>query len=183
MRTWLRRGFKTLPWFLLALIAFYLIFLEGMWDATSGRFHRKAIELFSYTNDITKAEVYLLAGEEAEQKGITFPIRPYASEHPVYGTVALSGGDLDEFLDLWGLQEPSFNRQALCHYPVYGFRLYRGSRLVGETSICWECSNFYVTVYPGISGWYGFVADSENAEALLEFCDTLLPYKRISNAQ
>lgn len=183
MRNWLHRGFKFLPWLLLALVAIYFAFFDGWRDATSGRFHRKAFELFSNTHKVTKAEVYLLMGEESAQEETTFPIRPDGSTHPVYGSTELSGKELDEFLKVWRYQEPSIWRQALCHHPAYGFRLYEGGSLVAETSICWECSNYYVTAYPGMSGWYGFIADSENAKALLDFCDARLPYKRPSNAQ
>ena len=178
MRKWLNRGFKFLPWFLLALVAIYFALFGGWRDATSGRFHRKAFELFSNTHEVTKAEIYLLMGDESNLEDRTFPIRPYGSTHPIYGSKEVSGEELEQFLDVWRYQEPSIWRQALCHHPAYGFRLYEGHSLVVETSICWECSNYYVTAYPGMSGWYGFVADSENAKALLDFCDARLPYKR-----
>lgn len=119
-------------------------------------------------------------GEETAQEDTTFPIRPYGKTHPIYGSVDLTGDELEQFLNVWRYQEPNYWRQAMCHFPAFGFRLYEGDSLVAETSICWKCSNYYVTAYPGMSGWYGFVADSENAKALLDFCDARLPYKRPS---
>jgi hypothetical protein len=178
MRKWIQRGLKWLPWLIVVVCAVYFGLLDGWRDATAGRFHRKAIELFSHTDGITKVEVYLLMGEDANERKETFPLRPYGSTTPVYGSVTLSGSELDEFLELWGYQAPNYWSQAMCHGAVYGYRLYRGGRLVGETSICWECSNFYVTAYPGMSGWYGFTADSNSAKDLLAFCDARLPYKR-----
>lgn len=182
MRHMLQKSFNWLLWLLLATVAIYFVFLEGWRDATSGRFHRKALETFANTHGITNVEIYLLMGEESEREDTTFPIRPKGSEHPVYGSVALSGEELEGFLDVWRYQEPGMWRQALCHHPAYGFRLYRGDRQVTETSICWECSNYYVTVYPGISTWYGFASDAESGQELLKFCDARLPYKRPAEA-
>jgi hypothetical protein len=167
-----------LPWLIVGVCAVYFGLLDGWRDATVGRFHRKALELFSDTKGITKVEVYLLKGEDANVREETFPLRPYGSTTPVYGSVVLSGSELDEFLGHWCRQAPSFWNQAMCHDAVYGYRLYRGGRVVGETSICWKCSNFYVTVYPGMSGWYGFTSTSKSALDLLAFCDARLPYKR-----
>lgn len=155
----------------------YLTVLGGWKDATQGRFHRKAFDLFQDTGGVTSAKLYLLMGEGAGT-GETFPNRPYGNRHPVHGSIELSGAELEEFLGLWELQEPDLRQQALCHQAAYGFRLYRGGRLVGETSVCWKCSNYYVTVYPGVAGWYGFAADSGAGQALLAFCDARLPYPR-----
>lgn len=178
MRKWIQRGVKWLPWLIVGICAVYFGLLGGWRDATVGRYHRKAIELFSDTDGITKVEVFLLMGEAANEREETFPLRPYGSTTPVYGSVTLKGSELDEFIELWSYQAPNYWSQAMCHGAVYGYRLYRGGRLVGETSICWECSNFYVTAYPGMSGWYGFTADSKSAKDLLAFCDARLPYKR-----
>ncbi|MBB5354006.1 hypothetical protein HNR46_004278 [Haloferula luteola] len=167
-----------MSWLIVAVAAIYFGLLGGWRDATLGRFHRKAFELFGKTEGISKVEVFLLMGEDADEREETFPIRPYGSDDPIYGRVELTGDELEHFLELWSYQVPSYWNQALCHEPAYGFRLYRGGRLVGETSICWECSNFYVTAYPGMSGWYGFIAESKSAKDLLAFCDARLPYKR-----
>lgn len=182
MTRWLQRGFRCLPWLLLGIVALYFVVFSGWKDATIGRYHRKAFDLFSDTEGLTSVTIYLLLGEEAKKEKNVFPIRPYGDKDPTYGSVELSGDELEKFLDLWRYQEPAIWRQALCHHPVYGFRLYRGNTLAGETSICWKCSNYYVTPYPGMSAWYGFMADSKNALALLDFCDARLPYKRLPKA-
>ncbi len=67
----------------------------------------------------------------------------------------------------------------MCHEPVYGFQLFRKGKLTRETSICWKCSNFSVNVYPAMTTFYGFNAESEQARELLAFCDKLLPYRRL----
>lgn len=178
MRKWIQRGVNCLTWLILITVLVYFGPLGGWRDATVGRFHRKAFELFSDTDGITKVEVFLLSGEDANKQKETFPLRPYGSTTPVYGRLTLTGSDLDRFLELWSSQAPTYWGQAMCHKPVYGYRLFRKGKLAGETSICWECSNYYVSIYPGISGWYGFRADIMNARDLLAFCDARLPYKR-----
>ncbi len=90
----------------------------------------------------------------------------------------LTGDGLRHFLQLWEYQEAEYEAQALCHYPVYGVRLYRNNNLVTETSLCWECQTYYVRVYPGLSKWYGFEAHNSDGKRLLEFCDERLPYNR-----
>lgn len=154
----------------------YLALFDGFKDVTAGRTHREAYDLFADTEGIYEVRVYLIMGE-GKSDG-SFPIRPYGTEEPTYGSVALTGKELKGFLDVWEYQEVSWGRQSMCHGPVYGFRLFRRGKLTRETSICWSCSNFYVTPYRGISTWYGFNADSKQAKELLAFCDKLLPYKR-----
>ncbi|HRE90561.1 MAG TPA: hypothetical protein PK095_15625, partial [Myxococcota bacterium] len=107
-----------------------------------------------------------------------FPVRPYESDEPIYGEVTLTGEQLEEFLDYWRWQTPVYGGGAMCHHPPYGFRLYKGRSLVAETSLCWECSNYYVNLWPLGSQWQSFDSENEQAQALLNFCDELLPYKR-----
>ena len=178
MRPRLQKCIRVLPWLLLLIIGFYLALGEGWKDVTSGRFHRKAQGMFADVGGVTEARIYLLMGTNEQQTKETFPIRPYGTTEPVCGSATLTGEKLEAFLDLWRWQSPAQWRQALCHDPAYGFRLYRGTKLVAETSICWECSNFYVEVWPLGSGWYGFDADSKIAKDLLSHCDSLLPYAR-----
>jgi hypothetical protein len=165
-------------WSVLALIALYMAFFGGWADLTVGRYHRRAHEVFNVAG-VTEVRVYLLAGSAGQSTSGTFPIRPYSQSAPVYGTVTLTGPQLEEFKSRWETQVPSEGMQALCHSPAYGFRLYRGTRLVVETSVCWGCSNYTVDVWPFQSNFYGF-AQTEAAQELLSFCDKLLPYSRQS---
>jgi len=178
MRPRLQQCIRSLPWLLLVIIGLHLVFCEGWKDVTFGRFHRKAQGIFSDVGGITEARIYLLMGTKEQQTKEAFPIRPYGISEPACGSIVLTGDKLHAFLNLWRWQSPSWGRQALCHAPAYGFRLYRASTLVAETSICWHCSNFYVDVWPFGSGWYGFDADSKIAQELLNHCDSLLPYAR-----
>jgi hypothetical protein len=52
-------------------------------------------------------------------------------------------------------------------------------RVIAETDICWACNNFTVRVWPFQDPvLYGFAADSKAGQALLNFCDSRLPYYR-----
>lgn len=151
----------------LAGAALYFYFCEGWRDVTVGREHRKANDLFTQVEGITEVRIYLLAGGPAKQRGG----KP--------GSVTLTGDALDEFLGIWQFQSPSANMSAFCHSPAYHFQLYRGSRMVAETSICWLCSNFTLEVWPGREPvLYGFHAKGGAAQGLLKFCDSRLPYWR-----
>lgn len=171
---------RVTKWLGFAGLLYYLVLAEGWKDMTFGRFHRKAQTMFSDVQDVTEARIYLLMGtEEQRQKAATtFPIRPYDRNARVCGEVTLTGDRLESFLEFWRWQLPGYERSALCHEPAYGFRLYRGSSLIAETSICWGCSNYYVEVWPFGAGWYGFDAEAKQAKELLSFCDQLLPYER-----
>ena len=62
----------------------------------------------------------------------------------------------------------------MCHDPAYGFRFYRGSSLKFETSVCFHCSNFYVTAL-GQSGWWGFDTKVQSATNLLTRLQEIFP--------
>lgn len=140
--------------------------------------HRKAHELFSEVEGITKVEIFLLEGEEKDKTGITFPVYENQQDSPTYGHVTLTGDDLSKFLELWQVQTPCLYMRAMCYDPVYVFRLYRGSRVVAQTNMCWKCSDFSVKVWPWQRELYGFDARGKYGQELLAFCDTRLPYRR-----
>jgi len=140
--------------------------------------HRKAHDLFSEVEGITKVEIYLLYGEQKAKTSITFPAYEDEQATATYGSVTLTGDDLDKFLEIWMAQTPCLLMSGFCHDPVYGIRLYRSSRVVAETDMCWECSNFTVKVWPWQGNMYGFDAQGKYGQKLLAFCDSRLPYHR-----
>ena len=158
--------------------ALYLVFAEGWKDLTLGRFHRKAETMFSESNGVTEARIYLLEGSPGQMPSGKFSVMPINGTQDSYGTVSLSGSHLEAFLDLWRHQQPSFYSQAMCFEPVYGFTLYKGAEVVTETKLCWECSGFFVPVWPFMGGEYGFDSRSKTAKELLAFCDSRLPYPK-----
>ncbi len=152
---------------LLAGAVYYFYFCEGWRDVTVGRKHRKANDLFTEVEGITEVRIQLLA---------TGPAKERAGEPD---TVTLTGYDVGDFLGIWRYQHPSELMSAFCHEPAYRIQLYRGSRMVAETWMCWMCSNFSLEVWPsGETVLYGFDAKGKSGQRLLEFCDNLLPYWR-----
>ncbi len=90
-----------------------------------------------------------------------FPILPYDSHAEIldrkriHEEKVVKGRDatvklLQEKEDLGG--------GAFCHFPIHGIRLYRGEDLIFQTSLCWECANYYIE-YPDdfeTASWVGF---------------------------
>ncbi len=107
--------------------------------------------------------------------GEGFPIRAYGSaEAKILGRTTLDGTDAEALAVMWRTQTFDPGLQALCHSPSYGFRFYSGSKLVFETSLCFHCSNFYVTDLTG-SGWWGFDSESPKAQELLRRLQVIFP--------
>lgn len=148
---------------------------NGAEDYALGRIERIAGQTF---DDVDRVEIFLLARPPGATEQGTFPVRPYGREYPVYGHATLSGDDATQAAELWSytLKDPRI--QAMCHEPPYGIRMFSGTRLRFESSICWGCSNFYVEGFPGQYMWYGFDADSKGATDLLALFDSKLPYPK-----
>lgn len=180
MRAKLLKAFRIFPWLLLVTAAAYLYLGSGLADLMFGRQLRKARYFFVEPGALTEVKIYCLAGApETAQQG-TFPILPYGKDvtRPVYGSITISGDELEKFMDCWMFQEVSIESGAMCHDPPYGFRLYSGEKMITETSICWHCSNFVIP--NGLFGpdFQGFNPDSRVGKKLLAFCDARLPYYR-----
>lgn len=181
MKRFLKKLSTILTWIALLLVIGYLTYGEGWKDLTLGRFLRKSDTIFSDVSDVTKVKIYLLMGSDEQRSTETFPIPSNGTNDPVYGEVMLTGEQLEEFLKHWRWQTPVNGGGAMCHHPPYGFRLYKGSILVTETSVCWECSNYTVSVWPFVSTYQGFDSSGEQAQDLLNFCDNLLAYNRTAS--
>ena len=114
----------------------------------------------------------------------TFPVRPYGVYADVHGHVTLTGNDCESLRSAW--RSLAFDRLggAFCHFPAYGIRLYRNDQLLFETTVCWQCQNFYVPRYDNNKrrvsyGWYGF-ANDENAKALLKLLRSHLNHPKLT---
>jgi hypothetical protein len=89
-----------LPWLIVGVCAVYFGLLDGWRDATVGRFHRKALELFSDTKGITKVEVYLLKGEDANVRERRFLFAPMDRQLPFMEVLSCPGASLTSFWDI-----------------------------------------------------------------------------------
>jgi len=175
---------KVSPWLLVALGAVYLFAFDGGRDILYGRMHRLAYSTFADPAyqmdepDITRVEIFLLMGDGAEAHLDTFSISLFAPKSSVYGNVSLPAEAIKPFLTLWSQQQVNYWAQGMCHHPAYGFRFYEGDQLVQETAICWNCHNFQLDDAIIGGSTYGFDAESESGQELLEFCDQHLPYPK-----
>jgi hypothetical protein len=174
------RARKRLFWVLLLIAAFgYFYVLDGWRDLTDGRLHRKAQDLFSYfeSDGVTEVRIYLLQGTPGKATSESFPGGD--GDAAIYGSITLTGEELESFLSIWHYQMINHATYGLCHDPAYGFRFYKGTRLFGETSVCWACKNFSVRVWPFQDPQlYGFDASGKAGQDLLNFCDSRQPYYR-----
>lgn len=117
--------------------------------------HADAAEilLLSFTPDREVPE-----GKESEY----LLISPYSSYSKILQRKKLGGESLAECRNktVKLLQEP-YLVGPLCHFPIHGIRLFRGKELIFETSLCWHCSNYFLS-YPDDydeASWVGFASD------------------------
>jgi len=121
-----------------------------------------------------RVEIYHLDGKTDSDATAGFPIRPYEKFSRILNRRILAGNDAEVFAALWRSQNFGVGYQALCHEPGYGFKFYDGSSLKFETSVCFHCSNFYITAL-GKSGWWGFDTGSQSAASLLKQLQEFFP--------
>ncbi|WP_339886823.1 hypothetical protein [Rhodopirellula europaea] len=141
------------------------------------RFDRAEIFTLSMPDPFADDAMKREAGKDA------FPVRPYGKNATVLKHKTLTGPSCDDLRELW--QELTFDRDggAFCHRPVYGLRFYRGASLLFETTVCWECQNFYVPKFDRQKRtfshrWHGFVNDA-HAKALLTRLRSELPHPQL----
>ena len=182
---------KIFPWAALSLVLIYVFFLQGWRDITFGRAHRIANDFFvnfhyigkDHPHPVTKVEIFLLQGHESQLHDGTFPVPGSRDTGRIYGKMTLATEDITQFLELWTTQEIDYWKSAMCHHPAYGIRIYEGSRMTRETSMCWHCSNFSIPLPPLGPMTYGFDAEGKPAQDFLKFCDERLPYPKSSPAE
>jgi hypothetical protein len=121
-----------------------------------------------------RLEVFHLDGETSSDTSTGFPVRPYNGYSRILDRKTLTGADAESLAALWRSQTFGWEYQAMCHSPGYGFRFYRGSSLTFETSVCFHCSNFYVTALGG-SHWWGFDSKTAPATSLLARLQQIFP--------
>ena len=124
--------------------------------------------------DCDCVEVCHLNGDNGGDATAGFPVRPYRAYSRILDRKTLTGADAEALAALWRSQTFGEDYQALCHDPAYGFRFYRGSSLKFETSVCFHCSNFFVTALGG-AGWWGFDTKTSRATNLLTHLQQISP--------
>jgi hypothetical protein len=115
----------------------------------------------------TRCEVYLLdcllpIGKDARISSDPsdenhFPIRPYEKETKILKRRELGAEEfkalLPSLVQIVAVEGNTYG--AMCHQPIHGLRIYDQGVLIFETSICYECRNFFVLYPNGGAGWVG----------------------------
>ncbi len=142
---------KPLISFLLALLSGAICFAQD--DTYQNTYDALArTRLLRVHDRIAKAVevlVYLLDGDlkkETPADSNTFPIRPNGLHAMIKAKHVLRGSELGLLIEAWAdLAKQKDYVEAMCHYPVYGLRFRDDAgAVILETSLCWECSNFYL---------------------------------------
>jgi hypothetical protein len=182
LRLALSPNFKMGP----TLLCFCIVWLLGCQrvveyrqDSARTRFldGKSAIELAyrqslsSLIKSATRGELFLLDFQTQGEKRTElaealfpdptlFPIRPYEVATRVLASHTLSETELTQVLAILPATIADENREgAFCHYPIHGIRLYRGDEMLFETSFCYFCHNFYVSLPDGQASWVGLEGD------------------------
>lgn len=118
----------------------------------------------------TKVEVYLLDFETITPESLPndafwderlpedqFPIVPYGQVSKILNRKRVTSKEIVQLMPSLKATiavEENYGG-ALCHFPVHGIRIWTGDKLVFQTSICYKCTNFYMTYPSGASAWTG----------------------------
>jgi hypothetical protein len=165
--------YRILKWLLITFAALIVLGVSALF------LFRPASPFKSALANSDRLELYLLqpqvtrgSNTEPELDDTTFPIRPYGDTRtPILRHVSLKGKEFEKVRDSFlSATRPGF-LQVMCHYPIYGFRFYRGDSLVVETSICFQCNNFYVLT----ASEYGWKSLSPFTAEFQSLLDNILP--------
>ena len=125
-------------------------------EVLRGIYRKRMAELIS---SATRVEVLLLDfsfGEEKRAKPPLnlFDIKPYSKNTPILASHFCTSKELKELVPalsnaIGGLPHEGGHG---CHFPIHGIRVWIGSEIAFETSICWYCSNFMMSYARG-AGW------------------------------
>lgn len=99
-----------------------------------------------------KIELFLLDFTMAEVEDVeveTFPIPPFQGNARVITQKAVQPADLESFKAAIAtfLSGKRNEGGVFCHYPIHGIRVYQAGTQIFQTSLCWNCGNYYVE-YP-----------------------------------
>ena len=125
----------------------------------------------SFASEILKADkaiIYIVKfdgiqeGDDFIQESKFIPIRPYQAKTAILVTKELGAEEkalvLPALSKQIGIEEHAGG--AFCHEPIHGLRLYKGGRIILESTFCWGCGNFGFK-YPSGSDWLDTSAEIE----------------------
>lgn len=135
-------------------------------EASSTYWEKKAIAQREYrrrTSEIIlkadKIEVFLLDFSMPETEGShvtgieAFPIVPFQKETRILKKVEIQPADLKVFREAIAsaLAEKEGEGGVFCHYPIHGIKVFRANVPIFQTSLCWNCWNYYFEFPDGVS--------------------------------
>ena len=91
--------------------------------------------------------------------------------------------DIGKWVELWQdlLKGEDSMMGALCHVPNHGIRFFQGTRVLFETSVGFDCNNYYVRFSNGVA-WCGFPHTEAREELKALFEKTLPIPKKLQGA-
>lgn len=130
----------------------------------------------------TEVEILLLDGKtekvdagyihwENRQARDRFPIMPYGGVSKILARRHLTQDEVKRLMPSLQATLTAEDQQpgAFCHSPVHGLRIYNGvengKKIIFQTSICYQCSNFYIAI-DGEADWAGLT--SKEFQAVME---------------
>ena len=134
------------------------------------KLYANAYENFNITVKLCdRARIYKLNGEtqDASNNITGFPIKPYGNViSKITSEIYIDQDKLNNLKAVLLLMtKESQEGPAFCHHPGFGIRLYLENRLLIETSICFECNNWYIPFLES-STWVGLPGKEDNAHIL-----------------
>lgn len=145
------------------------------WDRKGGiqKEYRDRIAEMVLKSD--KIELFLLDFTMAEVEDVeveTFPIPPFQGNARVITKKAVQPADLESFkaVIVTLLSSKNDDGGVFCHYPIHGIKAYQAGIQVFQTSLCWNCGNYYVE-YPDGS----VIENMAQSDLLKKLFDTVLP--------
>jgi hypothetical protein len=125
----------------------------------------------------TRAVLYRLNGGPDNKDNPTnlFPLRPYGNKTCYFSKqTTVKADDYDRFRALFSLLGKNvYGEQYMCHNPAYGLRLYGEETLIFETSLCFECKNWYIPILH-TNEWVSLPGGDDDA-AILTFFQSYFP--------
>ncbi len=85
-----------------------------------------------------------------------FPIYPYDRFAPILAHDTVTGQEARDLAQMWRSRIFDPEGGALGHFHTYGLRFFSKGRMVLETTLCWQCANYYVLSDGQVYEWIAF---------------------------
>jgi hypothetical protein len=121
--------------------------------------------------DCDGVEIVAVSGRPGDPDGVAGSFL----EYPATARLRLSDEASKKAVDAWISLARGQVFSGKCHQPPYGLRFFRGNKLVFETTVCWDCSNYTIPMPFLGRVEYGFDEKNSDAKDLLTLLQEALP--------